>query len=155
MAAPDMRAAAGAVLAALAVLVTTAAPARVPVLGQIALPHNYYFRELYLPQLTSGPSSLAWADGQTLIYSMQGSLWRQRIDGTTAVQLTDDAGSDYQPDVAPEGQRVVFVRYTGRSMELMVYDGERASVRALTTSGAVNVEPRWSRDNSRIAFVST
>src|SRR4051812_18801221 len=149
-----MKAAAGAVLAALAVLVTTAAPARVPVLGQIALPHNYYFRELYLPQLTSGPSSLAWADEQTLIYSMQGSLWRQRVDDTAAVQLTDDAGSDYQPDVAPDGH-VVFVRYTGRAMELMTLEREHNAVRALTTSGAVNVEPRWSRDNSQIAFVST
>src|SRR3954469_132176 len=149
-----MKAAAGAVLAALAVLVTTAAPARVPVLGQIALPHNYYFRELYLPQLTSGPSSLAWADGRTLIYSMQGSLWRQRIDDTAAVQLTDDAGRDYQPAGAPDGPGG-FVRYTGRAMELMTLDRERNSVRALTTSGAVNVEPRWSRDNSQIAFVST
>jgi len=32
---------------------------RAPVLRQIDLPHPYYFREMYLPQLTSGPSSLA------------------------------------------------------------------------------------------------
>jgi len=39
--------------------------ARAPVLGQIDLPHNYYFREMYLPHLTSGPSAVAWApDGQ-------------------------------------------------------------------------------------------
>ena len=29
---------------------------REPVLKQIALPHSYYYRELYLPQLTSGPA---------------------------------------------------------------------------------------------------
>lgn len=33
---------------------------REPVLKQIDLPHTYYFREMYLPQLTSGPSSVAW-----------------------------------------------------------------------------------------------
>ena len=38
-----------------AVLAAAAAPVRSPVLSQIAVPHNYYFRELYLPQLTSGP----------------------------------------------------------------------------------------------------
>jgi TolB protein len=41
----------------------TACPAyaqRQTVLKQIALPHNYYFREMYLPQLTSGPSSVAF-----------------------------------------------------------------------------------------------
>ncbi len=36
---------------------------RLPVLPQIDLPHPYYFREMYLPQLTSGPSSLAWSAG--------------------------------------------------------------------------------------------
>src|SRR6476661_8110602 len=95
-----------------AALAAGAGPARVPVLGQIDLPHNYYFRELYLPQLTTGPSSVAWTpDGTTLIYSMQGSLWRQRADATTAEQLTGDGGSDYQPDCAPDGRSVAFVRY--------------------------------------------
>ena len=28
--------------------------ARDPVLKQIQLPHNYYYREIYLPQLTTG-----------------------------------------------------------------------------------------------------
>src|SRR5271170_6863323 len=76
---------------------------RLPVLEQIDLPHPYYFREMYLPQLTSGPSSLAWSpDSGELIYSMAGSLWRQKISaaanpGGVAQQLT--AGSyDYQPD---------------------------------------------------------
>jgi TolB protein len=128
----------------------------VPVLAQIALPHNYYYRELYLPQLTSGPSSVAWSpDGGTLIYSMQGSLWAQRRDSAVARQLTDDAGSDYQPDVSPDGKSVAFVRYNGRAMELMVFDRERNAARPLTSSGAVNVEPRWSPDGSQLAFVST
>ena len=58
---------------------------RLPVLRQIDLPHPYYFREMYLPQLTSGPSGLAWSpDSQELIYAMAGSLWRQRLDGAAA-----------------------------------------------------------------------
>ena len=36
---------------------------RETVLKQLRLPHNYYYGELYLPQLTAGPSSLAWNDG--------------------------------------------------------------------------------------------
>ncbi|HLQ51825.1 MAG TPA: hypothetical protein VK129_10025, partial [Terriglobales bacterium] len=62
---------------------------REPVLKQIDLPHPYYYREMYLPQLTSGPSSVTWSpDSESLIYSMQGSLWRQRLDSTVAEQLT-------------------------------------------------------------------
>ena len=60
---------------------------RLPVLKQIDLPHPYYFREMYLPQLTSGPSSLAWSpDSRELIYSMAGSLWRQTIGASSVAQ---------------------------------------------------------------------
>ena len=45
---------------------------RDPVLKQIAHPHSYYFREMYLPQLTSGPSAVTWSrDSREVIYSMQ------------------------------------------------------------------------------------
>ena len=91
-----------AIVAGIATLGAVSGPKRVPVLQQIDLPHNYYFRELYLPQLTTGPSSVAWtADGASLVYSMQGSLWRQRADSAAAEQLTDDRGADYQPDCSP------------------------------------------------------
>lgn len=72
---------------------------RKPVLPQIDEPHPYYYRELYLPQLTSGPSSLRGSpDSQELVYSMAGSLWRQRVRSKQAVQRTDGPGYDYQPD---------------------------------------------------------
>src|SRR5688572_22419835 len=68
-----------------------------PVLKHVDLPHHYYWREMYIPQLTSGPSSACWLpDSETLIYSMQGTLWRQRVDSTSAQQLTADVGYDYQ-----------------------------------------------------------
>src|SRR5664279_2415951 len=60
------------------------------VLPQIKVPHPYYFREMYLPQATSGPNALTWSpDGTEIIYSMQGTLWRQKVGTTTAIQLTD------------------------------------------------------------------
>jgi len=145
-----------AIVAGIATLGAVSGPKRVPVLQQIDLPHNYYFRELYLPQLTTGPASVAWtADGASLVYSMQGSLWRQRADSAAAEQLTDDRGADYQPDCSPDGRSVAFVRYDGRSMELMLLDLESRAVRPLTANGAVNVEPRWSADGGRLAYVST
>jgi len=39
---------AAAIIAGAATLGAASGPARVPVSGQIALPHNYYYRELYL-----------------------------------------------------------------------------------------------------------
>jgi len=133
-----------------------AAAQRRPVLPQIDLPHPYYFREMYLPQLTSGPSSVAWSpDSKEVVYSMAGSLWRQKIDSGTAVQLTDGPGYGYQPDWSPDGKSVVFVSYQKDAMELWLLDLASGQTWQLTQEGAVNVEPRWSPDGKRIVFVST
>ncbi|MGB8460053.1 MAG: CehA/McbA family metallohydrolase [Candidatus Acidiferrum sp.] len=129
---------------------------RKPVLPQIDLPHPYYFRELYLPQLTNGPSSVAWSpDSQEVVYSMAGSLWRQQIDSKTAQQLTDGPGYDYQPDWSPDGRSVVYVSYQKDAMELWLLDLDSGKSQQLTSGGAVNVEPRWSPEGKRIVFVST
>src|SRR5690348_15989543 len=111
---------------------------------------------MYVPQVTSGPSAVTWSpDGTELIYSMQGSLWRQRIDSRVAEQLTGDAGYDYQPEWSPDGRYVAFVRYERDAMELRLLDLTTRAVRPLTAGGAVDLEPRWSPDGTRIAFVST
>ncbi len=140
----------------IAAVIHTGIAQRIPVLNQVKLPHNYYYRELYFPQLTSGPSSVAWsADGKHLVYSMNGSLWIQEIGTMKAVQLTDEEGYDYQPDVSPDGKKIVFVRYNGTSTEIMTLDLASGVTRPLTENKAVNLEPRWSPDGGQIAFVST
>jgi hypothetical protein len=48
---------------------------------------------------------------------MGGSLWRQAIGSDEAVELTHPrAAYDYQPDVALDGQGVVFSRYNGAAI---------------------------------------
>jgi TolB protein len=111
---------------------------------------------MYLPQLTSGPSSVAWSpDSKEVAYSMAGSLWRQKVDSKTAQQLTDGPGYDYQPDWSPDGKSIVYVSYQKDAMELWLVDLGSGKSRQITNSGAVNVEPRWSPDGNRIVFVST
>ena len=129
---------------------------RVPVLPQIDLPHPYYYREMYLPQLTTGPSSAAWMpDSHALVYSMAGSLWKQSLNSTTAEQLTAGPGYDYQPDVSPDGRWVMYSSYSKDSIELWALDLNARQSRQLTFNSAVNVEPRFSPDGKRVAFVST
>jgi len=149
------------VLGALAamLLAAPAAPClaqRLPVLGQIDLPHPYYFREMYLPQLTSGPSSLAWSpDSRELVYSMSGSLWKQDIASGVAHQLTASVSYDYQPDWSGDGRWIVYSSYRNDSIELWVLDATTGLTQPLLHNGAVNVEPRFSPDGRRLVFVSS
>ncbi len=129
---------------------------REPVLKQIDLPHPYYFREMYLPQLTTGPSAAAWSpDSYSLVYSMAGSLWRQELRSEKAEQLTSGLGYDYQPDWSPDQRWIVFARYDHDAVELWSLDLRDGRTRKMTSGGAVNVEPRFSPDGKRLAFVST
>ncbi|MGH9502004.1 MAG: CehA/McbA family metallohydrolase [Terriglobales bacterium] len=129
---------------------------REPVLKQIDEPHPYYYREMFLPQLTTGPSAVAWApDSRSVVYSMAGSLWRQKLDSAVAEQLTAGPGYDYQPDCSPDGRWAVYATYDKDAVELWALNLETKRTQQLTMGGAVNVEPRFSPDGKRIAFVST
>ena len=149
--------------AALAALLCAAAAAAVPalaqrepVLKQIKLPHHYYYREMYLPQATSGPGAACWSpDGHELLVSMQGSLWRHVLATGVTEQLTSGPGYDYQPDWSPDGRFVAYASYRDDAVELRLLEVATGESRPLTANGAVNVEPRWSPDGSRIAFVSS
>ena len=143
----------------LTLLLVTALPViaqRDPVLKQIDLPHRYYYREMYLPQLTTGPNAAAWSsDSRSLVYSMGGTLWRQALDSGMAEQLTAGPGYDYQPDCSPDGRWIAYVNYRQDALELWVFDVEKRQAHQLTHGGAVNIEPRFSPDGKRLAFVST
>jgi len=99
---------------------------------------------MYLPQLTSGPSGLAWSpDSGELIYSMAGSLWRQKVGATVAFQLTAPVGAayDYQPDWSADGRWVIYSSYRADAVELWLLDLKSGVSRPLTGNGAVNVGP--------------
>ena len=140
----------------LAIHSTSSYAQREPVLKQIDVPHPYYFREMYLPQLTTGPGAAAWSpDSKSLVYSMAGSLWLQKIDSDVAQELTSEPGYDNQPDWSSDGKWIVYSKYDKDAISLWAYEVANKKAHVLTRDAAVNVEPRFSPDGKRIAFVST
>src|SRR5260221_6167267 len=111
---------------------------------------------MYLPQVTSGPSSASWSpDAREVVVAMQGSLWRIALASGIATELTSGPGYDHQPDWSPDGRFIAYACYRDDAVELWLLEVGSGRTWPLTANGAVNVEPRWSPDGSRLAFVST
>src|SRR5262252_8198832 len=54
-----------ALILSVAATASAQAPQREQVLQQVKVPHAYYWREMYVPQATSGPSAVTWSpDGR-------------------------------------------------------------------------------------------
>ena len=136
--------------------VETPPAGRETVLKQIKVPHTYYYREMYLPQVTSGPSGADWSpDGGRIVLSMRGSLYIHDPAKRETRQVTDGPGYDYQPDWSPDGRFIVYASYRDDAVDLFLHEVATGASRPLVQNGAVNVEPRFSPDGQRVAFVST
>src|SRR2546428_1864397 len=109
---------------------------------------------MYVPQVTSGPSAVTWSpDGTELIYSMQGSLWRQRIGSRVAQQLTAGEGYDYHPAWSPHGRAAVFARYAPDPVEPQLFGLAAKTGQPAPGDGAVNVQPPRAPDGPPSAVV--
>ena len=89
-------------------------------------------------------------------------IYRMNPDGTDQIRITFDSGSDMQPDLSPNGQRIVFVSNritltnTEGDNEIFVMKSDGSDVTQLTFNGAGIIEgwPRWSPNGKQIAFHS-
>ena len=130
---------------------------REPVLKQINHPHPYYFREMYLPQLTTGPRF-----GSMVAGFQSGCLLNGRVTVAakcaiglchttyrrTRLRLSTRLVARRPLDCLLLDMTEIWSHY-GRSTR------SRMQAKRLTTGHTVNVEPRLSPDGTRIAFVST
>ena len=135
-----------------------AADEREPVLKQVDLPHSYYWRELYLPQLTTGSVE------RRLHARRQGAGLQH---GRFAVAAGDRLRRGGRADPSARGLRLSARRRAGWQQRRVqpattamrsscgASISQRGREQQLTSGEAVNVEPRLSPDGKRIAWVST
>jgi Tol biopolymer transport system component len=80
-------------------------------------------------------------------------LKREREAST--LQLTYDRAEDTQPDVSPDGKRVVFVSNRGGRLNIWIMRSDGGDPKNLTRDQGDNGSPAWSPDGKQIAFQSS
>ena len=94
-------------------------------------------------------------DGESLIFTMLGHLFRLPVEGGTAEQLTFGPYYDSEPAFSPEGRRVVFVSDRDESDgNVFVLDLANQQVRQITHESWA-ARPAWAHDGQAIVYLSS
>jgi hypothetical protein len=115
--------------------------------------YNFYFP----PAPSSTPWAPAWSpDGSAIAVGMGGSIWS--IDPATdiATELTRGAKYHSSPTWSPDGRWIIYTADDGgNTIQLEILNVETGESRSLTDDEFVYVDPVFSPDGSRVAYVST
>ena len=110
-------------------------------------------KQMFVPYLGGIPARhLSFSrDAQWVAYrnEQNGTLWRERTDGTQPVQLTFPPLDTYHPTWSPDGQTIAF-EGSGR-LYTVPRDGGKAET--LLPEGTRELQPNWSPDGRLIAFL--
>jgi Tol biopolymer transport system component len=100
------------------------------------------------PDLTVSP------DGETLVFTMLGHLFRVSVDGGEAEQLTFGPYWDSEPAFSPDGRGLAFVSdRDGGEGSVFVLDLGTGEMTQITREQWVS-RPTWSPDGSALAYLS-
>ncbi|WP_108808189.1 S41 family peptidase [Aquimarina spinulae] len=94
-------------------------------------------------------------DGQTIIFSYDGDLWKVSSGGGEASRLTGMQGEETLPTISPDGKWVAFsaTQYGNRDVYIMPMKG--GEIRQLTFHDAADDVDSWSWDSKSIYFTSS
>ena len=93
-------------------------------------------------------------NGETIIFSYQGDLWKVASSGGDAFRLTAMDGNETSPNVSPDGKWLAFSsnQYGNNDVYVMPISG--GSITQLTFHDSGDNVSSWSWDSSKIYFVS-
>jgi Tol biopolymer transport system component/C-terminal processing protease CtpA/Prc len=91
-------------------------------------------------------------DGQTVVFSYHGDLWKVPAAGGTAVPLTVHAAHDTMPVWSPDGARIAFASDRYGNADIFVMDATGGEAKRLTFHSADEIPTSFTPDGGAVLF---
>jgi tricorn protease len=104
------------------------------------------------PYFLSGPSLTP--DGQTVVFSFEGDLWKTSVKDGLASRLTAMQGYETGAKISPDGKWIAFTGRQFNNSDVYLMPVEGGEIRQLTFHSASDEVNSWSWDSRNIYFSS-
>ncbi|MEO1654993.1 MAG: peptidase S41, partial [Bacteroidota bacterium] len=93
-------------------------------------------------------------DGQLVVFSYEGDLWKVAVEGGLATRLTGLEGVESRPRISPDGKWLAFSSNQYSSQDIFVMPLAGGEIRQLTYHQASDDLESWSWDSQKLYFSS-
>ncbi|WP_243431595.1 hypothetical protein [Algoriphagus lutimaris] len=109
-------------------------------------------QQLKSPYFTFSPTLTP--DGETIVFSYEGDLWKVSINGGQAYRMTAMEGEETRPAVSPDGKWLAFSAEQFGNADVFIMPIEGGEIQQLTYHEATDEVESWSWDSQTIYFTS-
>ena len=93
-------------------------------------------------------------DGNSLLFSYKGDIWKTGVEGGNAQRLTDHIGDDIRPKFSPDGKSVAFSSDRNGNYDIFVISANGGKPKQLTFRSSNDILNCWSPDGKSLIFSS-